>query len=473
MGLVKGKMLNNVAVAAHFKEQDFSKRMTNHVIISPKIKMSMVEIPTPAVVLERCDIQPSPDTAAELTRPIIHFDMPWFYFHPVQRLLFFDLPCSKPQFLETIVPKLKESLTQTLNHFLPLAGNIIQPLDSAGPFFRFAVGDSVSLTIAESNSDFNHLTGNHPRVSDEFYACVPQLPPAKHTSDDIVFPVLALQITLFPDHGVCFGFTNHHAIGDASSIVRFIKAWASVNKFGDDAKLIDDKLVPYYDRTAVEDPEGLDKIYWNLIKRSRVVESPPISFPLNKLRQTFVITKDEVQKLKTSSRKNGRESTSHLSPSPAPWFGGGNRDGGGRRARVLWLPADCRGRLNPPLPAAYFGNCLAFVKAESTHGSLKGNDGFLAAAECIGEAIQRTVYNEKGILDGAENWPLEFGKLIGKRLFGVAGSPRFDLYDADYGWGRPKKFESPSIDGDTSMSLCKSRDFEGDWRLVCLDLKRI
>ncbi|KAK6120613.1 hypothetical protein DH2020_045646 [Rehmannia glutinosa] len=430
--------------------------------------MSMAETPTPAVVLERCDIQPSPDTAAELTRPIIHFDMPWFYFHPVQRLLFFDLPCSKPQFLETIVPKLKESLTQTLNHFLPLAGNIIQPLDSGGPFFRFSVGDSVSLTIAESSSDFNHLTGNHPRVSDEFYACVPQLPPAKHSSNDIVFPVLALQITLFPDHGVCFGFTNHHAIGDASSIVRFIKAWASVNKFGHDAKLIDDKLVPYYDRTAVEDPEGLDKIYWNLIKRSRVVESPPISFPLNKLRQTFVITKDEVQKLKNfvQEKRPGKHITSFTVTCAMVWVcllktEAETETVADDEPEFFGFPADCRGRLNPPLPAAYFGNCLAFVKAESTHGLLKGNDGFVTAAECIGEAIQRTVYNEKGILDGAENWPLEFGKLIGKRLFGVAGSPRFDLYDADYGWGRPKKFESPSIDGDTSMSLCKSRDFEG------------
>ncbi|KAK6141139.1 hypothetical protein DH2020_025112 [Rehmannia glutinosa] len=409
--------------------------------------MSMVEIPTPAVVLERCDIQPSPDTAAELTRPIIHFDMPWFYFHPVQRLLFFDLPCSKPHFLETILPKLKESLTQTLNHFLPLAGNIIQPLNSRGPFFRFAVGDSVSLTIAESNSDFNHLTGNHPRVSDEFYACVPQLPGETYVRRH--------------HHGVCFGFTNHHAIGDASSIVRFIKAWASVNKFGHDAKLIDDKLVPYYDRTAVEDPEGLDKIYWNLIKRSRVVESPPISFPLNKLRQTFVITKDEVQKLKNfvQEKRPGKHITSFTVTCAMVW----------RRKQRRWRTTSQNSSASPPTaadaePAVTGGvlrNCLAFVKAESTHGLLKGNDGFVTAAECIGEAIQRTVYNEKGILDGAEKWPLEFGKLIGKRLFGVAGSPRFDLYDADYGWGRPKKFESPSIDGDTSMSLCKSRDFEG------------
>ncbi|KAI3465682.1 hypothetical protein Pfo_022345 [Paulownia fortunei] len=426
----------------------------------------MAENQMAAAVLERCDIQPSPDMVAELSRPLLHFDITWLYFHPVQRLLFFDFPCSKPQFLETIVPKLKESLLQTLNHFLPLAGNIVHPLNSGRPFFRFVVGDSVSLTIAECDKDFSHLTGNHPRVADEFYACVPQLPPAKHSSEDAVFPVLALQITLFPDQGVCLGFTNHHAIGDASSIVRFIKAWASVNRFGGDAKLIDDKLLPFYDRTSVEDPEGLDKIYWNLIKRSRAVESPPISFPLNKVRATFVLTKDEVQKLKhfVLERRPEMHITAFTVTCALVWVCLVKAEAeavADDEPEFFGFAADCRGRLNPPLPVAYFGNCLAFVKAESTHGLLKGNDGFLVAAQCVGEAIQKTVYNEKGILDGAENWPLEFGKLIGKRLFGVAGSPRFDLYDADYGWGRPKKFESASIDGDTSMSLCKSRDLEG------------
>ncbi|KAL6536875.1 hypothetical protein OROHE_012459 [Orobanche hederae] len=427
----------------------------------------MAESPSTAVtVIDRFDIHPLPKTEADLIQPLLHFDITWLYFHPVQRLLFFDYPCSKPQFVETLVPKLKESLLETLNHFLPLAGNIVHPLNSGRPFIRFSGCDSLTLTIAECSSDFNHLTGDHPRVADEFYDCVPQLPPAKHSPNDVVFPVLALQITLFPDHGLCLGFTNHHAIGDASTIVRFIKAWASVSKSGGDEKLIDDKLLPYYDRTSVEDPEGLDKIYWNLIKRSRAVESPPISFPLSKLRRTFVLTKDDVQKLKNSilKKRQGEHITTFTVTCALVWaclVKAETEEVEDDEPEYFGFAADCRGRLKPPLPVEYFGNCLAFVKAETKHGLLKGNEGFLFAAECIGKAIQKTVYNEKGILDGAENWPLEFGKLIGKRLFGVAGSPRFDLYDVDYGWGKPKKFESASIDRDTSMSLCKSRDIEG------------
>lgn len=155
--------------------------------------------PMAATVLEVAHIQPAPDTVAELTLPLLHFDITWLYFHPVQRLLFFDSPCSKPHFLDTVIPKLKQSLLQTLNHFLPLAGNIIHPVDAGRPFIRFSVGDSVHLTVAECNKDFKHLTGNHPRVADEFYACVPNLPPPKHSPDgeDVVLPVLALQVFFY------------------------------------------------------------------------------------------------------------------------------------------------------------------------------------------------------------------------------------------------------------------------------------
>ncbi|KAL1562408.1 malonyl-coenzyme:anthocyanin 5-O-glucoside-6'''-O-malonyltransferase-like isoform X1 [Salvia divinorum] len=426
----------------------------------------MSSLPPSPVVLERCIIQPPPHTA-ELTLPLLHFDITWLYFHPVHRLLFFNLPCSKSHFLHSILPQIKHSLTQTLSHFPPLAGKIVHPLTSSRPFARFSPGDSLTLTVAESDHDFSHLTANHPRAADDFYACVPHLPPPVHSSDDVVFSVLALQITLFPEHGVCLGFTNHHAIGDASSVVQFIKAWAAVNKHACDANLIEENsLLPSFDRAAVADPGGLDSLYWNLMKKSRAVESPSVTFPLNKHRTTFVLTCDDLCRLKNhvQIRKPDLRPTTFAATCAFVWSCLAAAEAAPPpedEPEYFCFAADCRGRLRPPLPAGYFGNCLALVKAEAASGALRGEGGVAAAAASIAGAIEKRVYNEKGILEGAEEWPMEFGKLIGKRLFGVAGSPRFDLYDVDYGWGRPRKFESPSIDSDTSMSLCKSRDFEG------------
>ncbi|KAL2466403.1 HXXXD-type acyl-transferase family protein [Abeliophyllum distichum] len=281
-----------------------------------------------ATILEQCKVQTSPDTVTEA------------------------------YFLDTIVPRLKQSLSLTLKHFLPLAGNIVHPIDSGRPMSRYA------------------------------------LPPASISNDSVIFPVLSLQVTLFPEHGMCFGFTNHHAIGDASTIVRFVKAWASVTKFDGEAKLIDDKSLPFYERTGVEDSEGLDSLYWELLKKSRPVESPPLTFPLNKVRATFIITRDDIQKLKNivlAKRPNMAHLTTFTVVCAHLWVclvKSRAEEVGEDEPEYFGFAADCRARLSPSLPSNYFGNCLAFVKAESTHGGLKGNDGFLIAAILIGEAIR-------------------------------------------------------------------------------------
>ncbi|XP_057808691.1 phenolic glucoside malonyltransferase 1-like [Salvia miltiorrhiza] len=127
--------------------------------------------------------------------------------------------------------------------------------------------------------------------------------------------------------------------------------------------------------------------------------------------------------------------------------------------------ADCRGRLDPPLPEFYFGNCLVFVIAESRRGSLKNKDGFLIVVESIREAIQRNLYSDGGILETTD-WPLDFKRFSGKCVVSVAGSPRFDVYEADFGWGKARKQEFVHLDGEErSISLGKSRDFEGGFEI--------
>ncbi|GFP99936.1 anthocyanidin 3-o-glucoside 6''-o-acyltransferase, partial [Phtheirospermum japonicum] len=147
----------------------------------------------------------------------------------------------------------------------------------------------------------------------------------------------------------------------------------------------------------------------------------------------------------------------------------GERCGGGRRRdRVFRF----RGGNKSP---AGTGNarellwklCGAGESGAKVQGSEKGGpEGFVKAAKAIGEAIKENVYNENEILCGAEKWPEEYGKLVGKRQYGVAGSPRFDFYAADYRWGKAKKLEALFIDDGAVLSLCKSRDFEGGLEIV-------
>ncbi|KAK6160348.1 hypothetical protein DH2020_003729 [Rehmannia glutinosa] len=454
--------------------------------------------PKPITIYERCRIAPPTDNGATVqSLPLVFFDMVWLHFSPIQRLLFYQFPCSQKHFLETIVPNIKKSLSLTLKHFLPLAGNLIYPLNNSAlmPEFRYIPGDSVSVTIAESNvasEYFNYLTGNEPRDADQFYAFVPDLPQPRteHESGIKIIPLFAVQITNFPDIGICLGFTNHHAIGDASSIVGFVKAWSSIAmQDGNVEFLADNHSVPFYDRFAMTCPIVFVIIYFlnlyiNYIKKNVVIINCFTKTLTNKLRATYILTKNNIQKLRNFVQTKKPASITHLSSftitTAYVWtcLVKSATDAGEEvdddEPEHFVFAVDARRRLDPPVPATYFGNCVAFGITESTHGQLKGDDGFLLAVRLIGEVISKKVNNKDEILRDAEKWMSKFSSLNTKRAFGVAGSPKFDLYGTEFGWGKPDKFEVVSIDGTGSMSLCNSREFEGGLEIgLCLPNKKM
>ncbi|KAG8389785.1 hypothetical protein BUALT_Bualt01G0014600 [Buddleja alternifolia] len=418
------------------------------------------------------------DSTAELSLPLLLFDMMWYRLRAVQLLLFFNFPaCSKSHFLETIVPGLKTSLSLTLAHFLPLAGKIIHHRlnPDIKPILRYQAGDSIQLTVFESDADFNHLTGNHPRVCDEFYAFVPNLPPATHSETTIECPVLAFQVTFFPGKGLSIGFICDHTVVDVSTVASFIRAWALVNQTRllrhggeDNNKVIENNLIlPHYDRKTVRNL-NLERRYWDAILGfSPPVEPPRVKLPINNLRSTFVVKKDDIEKLKNFVLASWPEGVAHLSSFTVVcalvWSCSAKSvaaEVADDEPEYFRFSVDCRARLSPPLPANYFGNCVTTLMAELKHGEVEGKDGFVMAANAIGEATKQM--NEKGILYCLEKWPEEYRKSIGKWQYEVWGSPRFDFYAVDFGWGKANKFEIISIDSaDGAITLCKSREFEG------------
>ncbi|KAL3627657.1 hypothetical protein CASFOL_029020 [Castilleja foliolosa] len=398
------------------------------------------------IIQRHFHISPS-QAIPENSLPLTHFDLQWLNFHPLHRLLFYPFTCSTPHFIATILPALKQSLSLTLNHFFPLAGNLLYPLATGGmPLLRYRPGDSVSLTITTSNniSDFYTLSENQNRDADKFYDYVPRLPLPVNEPGLKITPVLAIQVTLFPETGICIGITNDHAVADAASIVCFLKAWGLINKLGGDKRFV---ARPVYDRSAVSDPGGLAVKRWNHVKIRGsmlwvfVTDRQPSLVHLS----SFTIASSLVWTCYVKSESLCQEG---ITDDESEYFA---------------FVADARSRSNPPLPQTYFGNCLAsgFI-VESTHGQLKGDEGFLVAVELIGELIRKKANDEKEIFIDVEDWMTNYEGLSGKRVFGVAESTKLDIYGIDYGWGRPKKFEPVFIDRDRySMSLVKSRDFEG------------
>ncbi|XP_060202438.1 phenolic glucoside malonyltransferase 1-like isoform X1 [Lycium barbarum] len=424
-----------------------------------------------ASVIEQCQVAPPPGSAAELTLPLTYFDHMWLAFHRMRRLLFYKLPIFKPDFVQNIIPSLKDSLSLTLKHYTPLAGNVACPLNfSESPELRYVRGDSVSVTFFEINMDFKYLIGDYPRTAKDFYHFLPQLAEPKDAPGVQLAPLLAIQVTLFPNVGISIGFTNNHVAGDGATIVGFVRAWARLNKFGGHEQFLANEFIPFYDRSVIKDPYELGKLTWGEMKKHKL-EMCDIVSPPDKVRGTFTITRDDIGKLKNlilSRRPSLTHVTSFTVICAYVWTCLVKSEDATREEtdenvmEFFGCVADCRVQFNPPLPQSYFGNCLVGYVARIRHADLVGKEGFTMSVELIREAIRENMKDEEWILNG--NWFKSYSTLDMNQSLSVAGSPKLDLYATDFGWGRPAKLEFVSIDTGSgiSMSLSKSKDFDGD-----------
>ncbi|XP_047975851.1 anthocyanidin 3-O-glucoside 6''-O-acyltransferase-like [Salvia hispanica] len=415
-------------------------------------------------ILESHSVSPSSGAGGENTLPLLYFDIIWLDFLLVDSLRFYPLKCSQSHFLDTILVNLKHSLSLTLNHFLPLSSKIIFPLSSsATPVSRYTAGDSLSLTIATSDDDFSHVVSNRPKPAHDFHQLVPQMPAAVYSSDEIKFSPLAIQLTLFPNQGICIAFTLHHSICDATTLSAFIHTWASINRSNGGDHLLNQ--LPFYGRDSVQDSTKLTIAEWNKMKANRPTVSLTLPLPSDRVRATFHLTDPQIEKLKAlaiiKKPSTGRPSTfvvacaylwSCLAKSEVDNDNNNNND----ETEYLSFAVNCRGRLNPPLPENYFGNCLIQLFAASSRARLKGNEGFVAAAEAVADAVKSAAKSSR-VSEFYENRLEIFSKLNGKRVVWVVGSSKLDPYGVDYGWGRAVKFECAHTDSHRAVHLCKAR----------------
>ncbi|KAJ6313887.1 hypothetical protein OIU78_017523 [Salix suchowensis] len=397
----------------------------------------------------------------------------------VERIFSYELTDLTPTvFNSEILPKLKNSLSLTLLRFLPVAGNITWPSHSAKPIILYTPEDGVSLTVAESNNaaDFDDLSSNemHDALLSRPY--VPRL-----SASDEKVPVLALQITLFPNKGFSIGCAAHHAALDGKSSNLFMKAWAHLCK--NSSCLLPAELIPFFDRTAFQDPEGIDNECLN--SRSSMNHAgggsdsnarslkpfTPKEVEPNSVRATFTFSREDIKKLrerilsqldKVSDKKDAEPihlSSFAITLSYALVCLVKARGLKSDEKMMFGFAADCRARLDPPIPTNYSGNCISFCADVLIAGPAMQDDGILFVARKVSELIK-----------GIEKTTLEVEKDKVKKFMAtaldaipvtVAGSPRFEVYGVDFGWGRPKNVEVTSIDKTGAISMAESKADSG------------
>ncbi|KAF3579845.1 hypothetical protein DY000_02033953 [Brassica cretica] len=394
----------------------------------------------------------TPSASSEsLTLPLTYFDIFWYKFHPVERVIFYQLTdATRPFFDSVIVPNLKSSLSSSLSHYLPLAGNL-------------------------SNADVSRLTGNKPFPTAELHPLVPEL----QVTDDSASAV-SFQVTLFPNQRFCIGVTAHHAVLDGKTATMFLKLWADTCKRQQDQTANaspPQDLLPIYDRTVIKNPNNIEaKIlneWYSLLKMFsggkepdnpkslKLIPSPEISPDV--VRFTLDLTREDIQTLRerlkressaSPSPKELRLSTFVVTYSYALTCLIRARGGEPSRPIGYGFAVDCRGL------SSYFGNCVsATFKMPLTAETFMGEEGFLAAASSVSDSVEE--------LD--ETVALKLPDILasfpilppGSQLVSVAGSTRFGVYGLDFGWGRPERVLVVSIDQGEAISMAEGRDGNG------------
>nr|TKS12688.1 phenolic glucoside malonyltransferase 1-like [Populus alba] len=305
------------------------------------------------------------------------------------------------------------------------------------------------------------------------HPCVPKL-----STSDVKASIIALQITLFPNKGFSIGCTTHHAVLDGKSSILFMKAWAHICKHN--SCLLPTELIPFLDRTVVQDPEGIDIEYsnnWSSINQASgdsnarsLKPFPSREAPPTSVRATFKFSREDIKKLrerilsqldKVSDKKDTEAihlSSFAITLSYALACLVKARGLKSDDTIMFGIAADCRARLDPPIPTNYFGNCV-FLHVAVLAGSAMQDDGIVFVAQKVSEVIKRI---EKAALEGAKEKVKKVMAIEPAVIpVGVAGSARFEVYGVDFGWGRPKNVEVTSIDRTGAISMAESKGESG------------
>jgi hypothetical protein len=414
--------------------------------MAPTLELSVLE----SVVV--APSPPAPETAFSL--PLNFFDVFWLNSPPVERVFFYHLTPGAGDDITSILSNLKSSLSQALAAFYPLAGGLrLTPGTDDRYELHYQPGDGVSFTIAEYDADVDELAQDEPR---EVAKILPLVPPLLAG----VGPVLTVQATVLRGgRGLAVGLALHHAACDGASSTRFLHTWAAAAGTGTGAP----PPPPVFDRTLVDDPSGGRPLY----DLPSTDEMEYVKMADDQLVATFTLSKEDIQRVKDAVVADGGATpprcTSLVATFGFIWacYQRAKDDAESSAGETFILfPIDQRSRMKPdPIPDEYFGNCVgaAMQSAPKNQLAAAGADGLLAACTAVAAAIERGV----GELGSPEKMLLWMERIreagaAGGGVLSVAGSPRFRVYDVDFGFGRPDKVEIVSVARTGAMAVAES-----------------
>ncbi|XP_077252561.1 putative acetyltransferase At3g50280, partial [Tasmannia lanceolata] len=281
------------------------------------------------------------------------------------------------------------------------------------------------------------------------------------------FPLLVVQLTELVD-GVFVGCSFNHVVGDGTSFWHFFNMWSEISRTKglkpcdqiSRPPIIQRWFLPHMDKTLISiipftNPQEFMERY-----------TPPL--PLKE--KIFHFSQKSMAILKKKANENYKKEkiSSFQALCAHVWRAiTRSRDLPVDQKTSCSLAINNRIRLDPPLSSDYFGNCIQAIIVTTTVGELLSRD----VARAAEELHRRVVEHTDGVVRGAlESWikdPYVYhtSDFDGCSVM-VGGSPRFDMYGNDFGWGKSmgarsgsaNKFDGkvssyPGVEGGGSVDL--------------------
>ncbi|EYU41860.1 hypothetical protein ABFS82_10G019700 [Erythranthe guttata] len=416
------------------------------------------------VIVSKCTIYPERSSTIKSLRLSVS-DLPMLSCQYIQKgVLLPSPPLSSADLLSLI----KLSLSRTLSEFPPLAGRL--QTDAVG---------HVHIVCNDAGVDFFHAKAPHisvaallpphdrdiPSVYRRFFQYDSTLSYAGHDR-----PLVAVQVTELND-AVFVGCAANHAVMDGTSFWNFFNTFAEM---ASGAKKI--SRSPDFSRDTVFDspavlafPEGgpsatfsgdeplREKIFH--FSREAIMK---LKFRANNAAQKpefgvpEILGKQSNDSWAVNCKTNGKitpvndestlvkknptaEISSFQSLSAHLWrcvTRARNLDA--NKTTTFRMAVNCRHRLEPRLEPLYFGNLIQSIPTVATAGELLSNDLSWGADRLHQNVV---AHGDGTVRRGVKEWEsnprlFPLGNFDGAMMT-MGSSPRFPMYDNDFGWGRP------------------------------------
>nr|GMC58293.1 BAHD acyltransferase DCR [Ipomoea batatas] len=368
---------------------------------------------------------------------LVTFDLPYLSFFYNQKLLIYKAAAGE---FEEIVGRMKDGLGIVLEDFHQLAGRLAK--DEEGVFSVVYDDDMDGVQVVEAEAEaleVAHLT------NDEGTTMFKELIPHNKifNLEGLHRPLLALQLTKLRD-GVAVGLAFNHAVLDGMSTWHFMSSWAEICS---GATCI--STPPFVDRSKARNTRVK---LTNLSKPSDAPEhansvangdaTSAKHAPILR-EKVFKFSESAIDQIKARANASKPFST-FQSLSSHVWSAV-------TRARqlnpedytVFTVFIDCRKRLETPIPETYFGNLIQAIFTVTAAGLLAANPPEFGAG-----LIQKAIsgHDAKAIEARNSEWeksPKIFEyKDAGMNCVAVGSSPRFKVYEVDFGFGKPESVRS-------------------------------